>query len=482
MQLANQIFFLVFALLSFTFFFSYFWQFNFSDKNNTNNNLLISCGLYGICCLGFGLAPWVNQFFLTIANTCYVAANIALICLYSSWSNQPFSRWAKITLWSLPVVIGILYEPLRSLAGTFQQRVALITISQELLLLWQLVILFKFRYISKNPAVKLILFLTMLNLLASSFRTFRILSLDNPNNTFLYTEDPLALGIRWFGFTCVLLVYIAISLYYMQDQIKIEQALRNTLNTTYVENLEITRLLKEKEQLISSLIKVNKTVETGALSASIAHEINQPLGASGLNIEYLRKKLAENKLNPEEGQEVLGQLAIDNQRASNIIKSLRALFINEKTDTQQHDLNGLIQSMLAIVKGELNKKQIKITLDLEPQVKVEINSNEMQQVFLNLLINSINAFSAEGGEAREIKIESRSTAQEVRIVFSDNGPGIPLEAQPNLFELLSESKKASMGLGLWLCKYIVTRHNGNIWFEKMPTKGAKFIIKLPQRA
>lgn len=75
MQLANQIFFLVFALLSFTFFFSYLWQFNFSDKNNTNNNLLISCGLYGICCLGFGLAPWVNQFFLTIANTCYVAAN-----------------------------------------------------------------------------------------------------------------------------------------------------------------------------------------------------------------------------------------------------------------------------------------------------------------------------------------------------------------------------------------------------------------------
>lgn len=94
MEIANQIFFLVFALLSLTFLLSYLWQFNFSKNELTNYNLLISIALYTLCCLCFALAPWINRFLLTIANVAYVAANIALVILYANWNNQQFSRRA----------------------------------------------------------------------------------------------------------------------------------------------------------------------------------------------------------------------------------------------------------------------------------------------------------------------------------------------------------------------------------------------------
>jgi hypothetical protein len=84
MEIANQIFFLIFALLSFTFFLSFLWKFKFSKADSTNINLLISIGLFGLCCLSFGLAPWTDRFLLTIANTSYVAANVALVILYKN--------------------------------------------------------------------------------------------------------------------------------------------------------------------------------------------------------------------------------------------------------------------------------------------------------------------------------------------------------------------------------------------------------------
>ena len=134
MEIANQTFFLVFALLSFTFFLSFLWNFKFSKADSANTNLLISIGLYGFCCLSFGLGPWVNNFLLTIANTCYVAANVALVLLYSKWNQEKLSWQAITALWCIPLAIAYVYEPLRNTVNSFSQRVALVTISQEILL------------------------------------------------------------------------------------------------------------------------------------------------------------------------------------------------------------------------------------------------------------------------------------------------------------------------------------------------------------
>ena len=108
------------------------------------------------------------------------------------------------------------------------------------------------------------------------------------------------------------------------------------------------------------LLKVNKTVATGALSASIAHELNQPLGASYLNIQFLQKKLAEGSLTAEQNQEVLSALLSDNQRAANIIRSLRSIFSDGKIGAEQVDLDELIEAVLKITKPEIQSKIFKL--------------------------------------------------------------------------------------------------------------------------
>jgi len=481
MEIANQIFFLIFALLSFTFFLSFLWKFKFSKADSTNINLLISIGLFGLCCLSFGLAPWTDRFLLTIANTSYVAANVALVILYKNWNQEKLSRQAITALWCIPLAIACVYEPLRTTADSFSQRVALITISQEILLFWQTILLFKCYKNGRDRVIQLIFALTLLNLVASVSRTYRTLTTEGQLNIFLYSEDAISFGIRWLAFTCVLLVYIVLGIYYLQQQVKKEQELQGKISLAKEENQEISRLLHEKELLITSLLKINKTVETGALSASIAHELNQPLGASSINIEFLQQKLAQNKLSPESAQEILGQLASDNLRASNIIKSLRGIFARDTAITGQHDINALIKNVLSFTKPELDAQQIKVNLALAPVVSAPINSSEIQQVLVNVLNNSIHALANQKTtDGRLVTIQSVSTDQEIRIIISDNGPGIPDERKDQLFDIFSGATKSGMGLGLWLCNHIITRHNGKIWYESMPTLGARFIIALPK--
>ena len=483
MEIANQIFFLVFALLTFTFFLSFLWSIKFSKADSTNTNLLISVGLYGLCCLSFGLAPWASNFLLTIANTCYVAANIALVILYSKWNQEKLSWQAITALWCIPLIIACFYEPLRTTVNSFSQRVALITVSQEILLLWQAILLLKFFKNGHDRVIQLVLGLTLVNFFVSVTRTYLTLTAERSLNIFLYSEEPIAFGIRWTGFTSVLLVYIMLGIYFLQKQVEKKQELQGAVDIVKNENQEISRLLHEKELLINSLLKVNKTVETGALSASIAHELNQPLGASSINIEFLQQKLAQNKLSPESAQEILGQLASDNLRASNIIKSLRGIFARDTTITGQHDINALIQNVLSFTKPELAAHQIKVNLELAPEVSAPINSSEIQQVLVNLLNNSINAISNQDTLGNGlITIQSVATDQEIRITISDNGPGISPERKDQLFDIFSGETKFGMGLGLWLCHHIITRHNGKIWHENMPTQGARFIIILPKVA
>jgi signal transduction histidine kinase len=255
-------------------------------------------------------------------------------------------------------------------------------------------------------------------------------------------------------------------------------ALANAKSKT--ENAEIKTLLSEREGLISSLLKANKTVATGALSASLAHELNQPLGASYLNIQFLQKKLADRSLSAEQNQEVLSALLSDNQRAANIIKSLRSIFSDRKIGATQVEAADLIESVLKITSPEIQSRNIQVVLALASGCRVNVNQSEMQQVILNLVNNAIQALSGVGNRTGTLTIETRNVPKGVELIFSDNGPGISIAAQAHLFELLAGGdKRAGMGLGLWLCQHIITRHSGWIRYEDVPGGGARFIVFLP---
>ena len=231
--------------------------------------------------------------------------------------------------------------------------------------------------------------------------------------------------------------------------------------------------------MINSLLKANKTVVTGALSASIAHELNQPLGATHLNIQFLQKKLADGELNPLVQKEVLETLLADNQRAANIIRSLRSIFADEKLASEVVQFSELMNSIAGIARSELQMKQIRLQLDFDQNLVLQIHRNELQQVLLNLINNSILALSKVSIEDKCIVITGKYIEEGVEVSVSDNGPGLSDESREHLFELLSASTHQGMGLGLWLCKHIIERHGGKIWYESAPSGGAQFVFTLP---
>ena len=110
---------------------------------------------------------------------------------------------------------------------------------------------------------------------------------------------------------------------------------------------------------------------------------------------------------------------------------------------------------------------------------IQANSSEIEQVILNLANNAIQSLANSGGLARRISIEAIRVDKSAQLSLTDNGPGVPAEFKPQLFELLSTTKQTGMGLGLWLCKHIVTRYGGTIHYQDAVGGGAAFIVDLP---
>ena len=256
-----------------------------------------------------------------------------------------------------------------------------------------------------------------------------------------------------------------------------------TVDSLTLLNQETTRLLKEKEQLVISLLKANKTAVTGALAASIAHELTQPIGASNLNIQFLQNKLDQNELEPELNSKVLGLLARENTRASNIIKSLRSIFLENHQESVTGNFDDVLKSVLEIIMPEAKKYEISVIIDIEPQIQVSINEVELNQILLNLLTNAIRELSNTDVRRKEILITgSQTSSNNMTIIsISDSGRGIKEERLPNLFELLSNEKNIGMGIGLWLCMYIVTKNDGKIAYETSKMGGAQFTLTIPNK-
>ncbi len=248
------------------------------------------------------------------------------------------------------------------------------------------------------------------------------------------------------------------------------------------DKLQIENLLYERQSMISTLLKANKTATTGALSASIAHELNQPLGASNINIQFLKSKLENGQLSPELCKEILDALQSDNERAANIVRSLRSIFIEDDLDTSKVNISATIRTVLDIVKPELKEKNIQIECHVDPSLEIKITSTELRQVILNLVNNAIQALTNSATVNPLISIDASQHSDAMQIKVTDNGPGILKKDQANLFEILISAKQSGMGLGLWLCQYMISRHSGSIHYEDALGGGARFVIKLPHTA
>ncbi len=236
----------------------------------------------------------------------------------------------------------------------------------------------------------------------------------------------------------------------------------------------------EKEKLlIDSLVWANKTAATGALSASIAHELNQPLGAVQINSEFMKLQLSKGTLDEALLKDLAQKIVLDNLRAGSIIQSLRSIFNEENPTANFIALSDIVQSVLQITTPELSKRNINVKLHFSLQTIAYVNAPEIQQVILNVLNNAMQALSTSEKTYKEITIETSCQRDKVSLTITDNGPGISQERQSQIFELTVSSKRSGMGLGLWLCKQIVQRNGGIISHHDVPIGGTRFLIQLP---
>jgi signal transduction histidine kinase len=472
MKYANEIFFLVLALVLWGLLYGSRFILS-SDKDTQSKKLwLTALTLTASSFTLFALASTISLSLLTLANTFFVASFI-YFGLFCRSLNASIPKNVNILVIAFLLCFAVLFEYLRQ-RGLFVERVGLISLIGVSCFIWELKELGRLKEIGSTQ-LRFLVYTIAIELVLTFTRLVALFIDGGFSTPSLYQEGVMSASIRWAWLAVSILSYVAVLGYWL-EKLSVEniQVAR--------ENEKITGLLKEKERLIYGLMKANKTAATGALSASIAHELNQPLGASNLNIQFLKMNLEKGVINPELGKEVLDSLEEDNKRAAAIVKSLRSIFTEVDSNAKEVQLDSLIDRVLDIVKPELKSKNIQIQLQVDDGLLVRVNSSEIEQVILNLLNNAIQALGNSGTLQRRIAINATKSEQFIQLSISDNGAGVPIEFKSQLFELLSTTKQTGMGLGLWLCKHIVTRYGGSIRYEDAVGGGARFVVELPLAA
>ena len=425
---------------------------------------------------GIGIL-WVEdvmnpQFNFTVSNTLfYIAA--ALQALFFSSLNRVVSKKEFIAFGISALIFFGTFEAMR-VAGTYESRTIFLASIMSLLFLWQIIQLKIKRKRNPSIALRLLQYLSFIEMALNLYRIFFLFSSSTVIS--MVSEIPQILILITVGILLINTLSYIFTVAYWAERISIDNYQKR------VENTEIKSLLDERELLIASLLKANKTSVTGALSASIAHELNQPLAATSLNIQYLQKKLADGDLSTATQVEILNTLMVDNQRSASIIRSLKGIFSDKKVGVERFIFPNLMESIASILKPELTAQKIQLKLNLDPELRIQGNRDELQQVMLNLVGNAIQALNTNNQSLKIISIKGRYISEGTEISVTDNGIGVPLSSQEHLFDLLTGSKSKGMGLGLWLCKHIITRHGGKIFYQDAENGGAQFVIRLPLKS
>jgi C4-dicarboxylate-specific signal transduction histidine kinase len=217
----------------------------------------------------------------------------------------------------------------------------------------------------------------------------------------------------------------------------------------------------------------------GAMTASIAHEVNQPLAAIVANAGAGLRWLARTPPDLGEARETFEQIVRDGRHAAEVIQGLRSMFKSEELAHVSIDLNQLIHEVLALVEGVLQSHRVVVRTELDGMLgPVTGNRVQLQQVLFNLVTNAIEAMQSTADRTMLIKSELES-AGEVRVTVEDSGSGIDPKDIDKIFSTFFTTKLEGMGMGLSICRSIIESHGGRLWASPGPSRGAVFQFTLP---
>jgi len=231
---------------------------------------------------------------------------------------------------------------------------------------------------------------------------------------------------------------------------------------------------------MSELTHVNRVATVGQLSASIAHEIRQPLAGILANAQAALRWLE--KANVEEVREGLNGIVSDGIRAGDIITHLRAMFKHEVQEKTPVDINKLVLSVLTLAQIDLQKHEIELQTQLDDLIpEILGNQVQLQQVILNLVMNAIESMSS--SQTRVLRIKTvLSRTKKVHVSIEDTGIGIKQSDLARVFKPMFTTKERGMGMGLSICQSIIESHDGRIWASPRANGGSIFQFELPMVA
>ena len=247
---------------------------------------------------------------------------------------------------------------------------------------------------------------------------------------------------------------------------------------------EITERKKaeaELREMQAELAHLNRVLTVGELTASIAHEINQPLAAIVMNGNAALRWLALDPPNLSKARDSAALIIRDGNRASQVIARIRALLKKTPPSKSLLDVNEFLLEVVDLTRAEMVGNSISLGVDLAGRLPaVPGDRIQLQQVMLNLISNAVEALRAIQDRQRTLQISSGTLDDKtVRIAVGDNGPGIDAQAAPHLFNAFTTTKPDGMGMGLAISRSIVEAHGGRLWTEANKDFGATFQFTLP---
>lgn len=236
----------------------------------------------------------------------------------------------------------------------------------------------------------------------------------------------------------------------------------------------------ETQQQRNELAHLSRVMLLGELSGSLAHELNQPLTAILSNAQAALRFLKQNAPNLAEVRDILSDIVGEDKRAGEVIHRMRLLLKKGEVQHQPLDVNDTVQDVLKLLRGDLLNHHIAVKIDLAPHLPA-INGDrvQIQQVLLNLLLNSCEAMSDTTIVYRYIYIRSVLKGDTVHVSIGDQGCGIPDGDTEKIFAPFFTTKAHGMGLGLAVCRGIIAAHGGKLWAENNDSRGAVFHFTLP---
>jgi signal transduction histidine kinase len=243
-------------------------------------------------------------------------------------------------------------------------------------------------------------------------------------------------------------------------------------------NKNLALAVQDNTELTQKLISSNRALGVSALANTLTHQLSQPITGIAIQAEIAQRDIPKTKEN-QASIKVLAKISTETSKLSELVNNLRSLFSRGDCDFKKKQLSSTCETVVHLYNQTFTSKQVGFEVDYKTNPFVNINEIQIQQVLINVLNNALEAVSQNATKTKIISLQVTNNDSDAIITITDSGSGVAHQVQNELFELYKTTKSNGMGIGLWLSKTIIDRHNGSISLNSEKDVGTSAEIRLP---